>query len=91
MAFLLWSRFAAASDMLCNDWASICERPEVAVHLRKVIADMEHTAQQIRIVPLFRLFLFLFLFIFLWCNFIILLIRVLIQPQRSKRQASRLT
>lgn len=34
MALLLWSRFAAASDMLCNDWASICEQPEVAVHLQ---------------------------------------------------------
>lgn len=52
MALLLWSRFAAASDTLCNDWASICEQLEVAAHLEFAegysrygtynTADLEH-------------------------------------------------
>ena len=78
MALLLWSYFAAASDMLCNDWVSICEQPEVAVHLQFAQVYSGYgtysTADKKRllVLPFFlSVFIFFFCFIVL-CNFIIL-------------------
>jgi len=67
MALLLWSRFAAASDTLCNDWTSVCEQPEVAVYLESVKGYSRYgtysTADKKRSLVLpFSLSIFIFFF-----------------------------